>query len=433
MSRETSIRRYRELSGRARIALLGAAIVLGIGTAFVAVAIWRVQARPDPDRIWREAEANIRVGRTVQAEALLARLSSLRQAKAEDWVLRAQVSVARERFDEALASLRQVPAQHPLAAEAWFMTGRIERQSHRLRHAEAAFRRAIELEPGLVKAHKELVYLFGVQLRRRDVDAEFKALSRLTTLSHHDLFTWCVTHFSVWAPDIADDLESFIKADPLDRFSRLALAKLLVDKPGMENRVERTLDTLPPSDLAAAAIRIELRLNHGRISEAVALLDQSPRHRPELARLRGRIALMRGDVASAIDHFKNALSDEPYDRVSLSELGRALLIKGEKTSAAIYLAQARRLDDVYNFVVKVRRPDQENRASDPAHLGRLCEAAGLLAEARGWYLLAIARDPLDAQAQQALWRLREAGSQRVNLLAAPASPVTSITQVDASP
>ena len=228
-------------------------------------------------------------------------------------------------------------------------------------------------------------------------------------------------------------LESFVKADPLDRFSRLALAKLLVDEPAMESRVERTLDPLPPSDLEAASLRIELKLNHGRIGESMALLDKAPKDRPELARLRGRIALMCGDVASAIGHFKNALSDEPYDRVSLSELGRALLIKGEKTSAASYLAQARRLDDVYNLVVKVRRPDQENRASDPAHLGRLCEAAGLLAEARGWYLLAIARDPLDAQAQQALWRLREAGSQRVNLLAPPASPVTSITQVDASP
>ena len=433
MSRETSIRRYRELSERARLALLGVALVVGIGTAFLAVDMWRGQVRPDPDRIWREAEANIRAGRTAQAEALLTRLSSLRPAKAEDWSLRAQVFVARGRFDEALASLRHVPAQHPLAAEAWFMAGRIERQNHRLRHAEAAFRRAIELEPGLVKAHKELVYLFGVQLRRREVDAEFKALSRLTPLSHHDLFTWSITHFSGWAPDIADDLESFIKADPLDRFSRLALAKLLVNEPAMESRVERTLEPLPSSDLEALAVRLELKLNHGRIGEAVALLEQAPGDRPELARLRGRIALMRGDVASAIGHFKNALSDEPYDRVSLSELGRALLIKGEKTSAASYLAQARRLDDVYNLVVKIRRPDQENRASDPTHLGRLCEAAGLFSEARGWFLLAIARDPLDSQAQQALWRLREAGSQRVNLLAAPTRAVTSITQVDASP
>jgi tetratricopeptide (TPR) repeat protein len=409
------------------------ALVVGIGAAFLAVAMWRDQVRPDADRIWREAEANIRAGRAAHAEALLSRLSSLRPAKAEDWVLHAQISVARGRFDEALASLRQVPAQHPLAAEAWFMAGRIERQNHRLRHAEAAFRRAIELEPGLVKAHKELVYLFGVQLRRREVDTEFKALSRLTPLSHHDLFTWCVTHFSGWAPDIADELESFIKADSLDRFSRLALAKLLVNEPAMESRVERTLDPLPPSDLEAASLRIELKINHGRIGEAISLLDQAPGDRPELARLRGRIALMHGDVASAIGHFKNALSDEPYDRVSLSELGRALLIEGEKTSAASYLAQARRLDDVYNVVVKVRRPGQENRASDPTHLGRLCEAAGLLSEARGWYLLAIARDPLDSHAQQALWRMRETRSPRVNLSPPPTGPVTSITQVDASP
>ena len=279
------------------------------------------------------------------------------------------------------------------------MAGRLERQKHRLRRAEAAFRRAIELEPGLVRAHRELVYLFGMQLRRREVDTEFKALSRLAPLSHHDLFTWTISHFTIWSPDIADDLESFIKADPDDRHSRLALAKLLVDMPEAKDRVERALEPLPSSDLEATALRVELSLNHGHIDEAIAMLQKSPAGGAGLERIRGRAALVSGDHRAAIDHFRNALSAEPYDRVSLSDLGKALSLVGDQAAASSYLTRARRLDDVYNLINRVRQPGRENQAADLTELGIKCEAAGLVDEARGWYLLAIGRDPLDAAAK----------------------------------
>jgi tetratricopeptide (TPR) repeat protein len=306
-----------------------------------------------------------------------------------------------------LNALEHVPKDHPLAAKAALMTGLIERQNHRLRLAEAALRRAIELEPRLVQAHQELVYILGMQLRRREIDAEFKTLGRLTPLSHHDLFTWSLTHFTVWGPDIAEDLESFIGADPYDRYSRLALASLLVNAPDKETKVERILEPLPDSDADAAALRIELKLNHGHIDQAIVLLRSAPEGDPRLARLRGRVALMRGDHAAAIRHFQRALSAEPYDRVSLSELGKALLLKGDKSTAKRYLGRARRLDDVYNLINRVRRPNQENQAPDLTQLGRTCEAAGLIDEAHGWYLLAIGRDPLESEAQQALRRLHE--------------------------
>ena len=66
---------------------------------------------------------------------------------------------------------------------------------------------------------------------------------------------------------------------------------------------------------------------------------------------------------------------------------------------------------MYNLLNRVRQPDRENQASDLTQFGRACESAGLLDEARGWYLLAIGRDPLNAEAQQALQRLREAGAK----------------------
>ena len=99
-------------------------------------------------------------------------------------------------------------------------------------------------------------------------------------------------------------------------------------------------------------------------------------------------------------------SDEPYDRTSLAELGKALALRGDSTAAEDYLTRARRLDEVYDLLSRIRRPDRENQPSDLIRLGRSCEAAGLLDESRGWYLLAISRDPLDSEPQQALLRLK---------------------------
>ena len=77
-----------------------------------------------------------------------------------------------------------------------------------------------------------------------------------------------------------------------------------------------------------------------------------------------------------------------------------------------------KLNKVYNQIVKVRSPARGNAISDLAELGKSCEDAGLLDEARGWYTLAITMNPLDADAQRALARLAKARTQgrRVDVL-----------------
>jgi tetratricopeptide (TPR) repeat protein len=369
--------------------------------------LWHSLAPGDPDRAWAEAEAALRAGKIDRATASLRKLEALRAPTPLDWMLRAQIATALGHDDLALEALRRVDAQHALAGQASLLAGRIERKQHRLRQAEASFRTALAREPGLIEAHKELIYIYGIQLRKQDVDAEFKALARLTQLTHHDLFTWGLTHFTDWDPGISVELEAAIKADPGDRHSRLALATLLFDQSDAEGRVLSALEPLPCDDPEAAALRVELSLVHGHIEEANALLDQAPRGNPRLARLRARAALLRNDHAAAIRQFQEALSEAPYDRVSISELGKALILAGDRPAAERYLTRARRLDDVYNLINRVSRPNRENQPPDLTRLGKACEAAGLREEAMGWYSLAIAREPLDTVAQQALAEMRQ--------------------------
>ena len=361
----------------------------------------------DPDQIWAEAEANVRAGRFDLAQRALKKLERKRAPTALDWLLRAQVATGLGHDDLALDALSHVEQDDAMAAQARLLAGRIERRHLRFRPAEASFRAAIEREQGLIEAHKELIYIFGIQLRKRELDAEFKALSRLTQLSHHDLFTWGLTHFTDWDPAIATELEQALEIDPDDRHSRLALANLLFDQPDKEGKVLEILEPMPPDDTDAAALRVELNLAHGRIEPAIALLEGEPHGHSRLARLRGRVALLSRDHAAAIRHFREALSGEPYDRVAIAELGKALVLVGDRPVAQEFQTRARRLDDVYNLINRVSRPDRENQVFDLTRLGAACEAAGLREEAQGWYRLAIAREPLDAEAQQGLRRLRD--------------------------
>jgi tetratricopeptide (TPR) repeat protein len=375
-------------------------VFLGVGAAWLAT-----RGRTDPDRLWAEAERAFLAGRWDRARDLLQQLERLRPKNPLDWMLQAQLATAKGQFDQALAVLARIPDDHAIASQAHLLAGRIERQRRRLRKAEAAFRRAIAVKPSLIEAHKELIYIYGIQSRRREVDAEFHALARLTRLSHHDLFTWALTHFTHWNPDIVQDLDGFIQADPEDRYSRLAVVELLLERPEVESYIERILKPLPNTDPDALALRINLAFNLGRFDEAERLLTAASTNHPRISRIRGEMALRRHDLDAAIKHFHEALSAEPYDRVSPMQLAQALQLKGDTAAADAYVDRVKRLNRLYNLIIRIRSPKRENQISDLAELGKACEEAGLNEEAKGWYTLAITIDPLDGSAQEALYRL----------------------------
>jgi tetratricopeptide (TPR) repeat protein len=382
--------------------LVALALVVSLGSG----AAWlTARGRTDPDRLWAEAERAFLAGHWDRARGALRTLERIRPASPLDCMLNAQLATAEGRFDDALTALGRIPDNHAIASQAHLLAGRIERQRRRLRKAEAAFRRALAVKPDLVEAHKELIYILGIQSRRREVDAEFLALARLTRLTHHDLFTWALTHFTHWNPDIVADLDGFIKADPEDRYSRLAVVELLLERPEVESYIERILRPLPSHDPDATALQINLAFNLGRYDEAETLLASAPGDHPRIARIRGEMALRRHDLDGAIQHFRQALSGEPYDRVSPMQLAQALRLKGDEAAAKVHLDRVQRLNRLYNLIIRIRSPKRENQVTDLAELGTACEEAGLLEEAKGWYTLAITINPLDSSAQEALHRL----------------------------
>ena len=120
-ARRARLRRRASLLGLAALTL---AILAGLALAWL---------RPwaDPQEIWAEGEAELKAGRIDRAEAASNRLARLRSPTPLDWMLRAQVDMARERIDLALAALDRVPDDHAMAAQARLMAGQIELRRHR--------------------------------------------------------------------------------------------------------------------------------------------------------------------------------------------------------------------------------------------------------------------------------------------------------------
>ena len=260
------------------------AILAGIALAWL---------RPwaDPDALWHEAEAALRAGRIDQAEAASNRLGRLRRPTPLDWMLRAQVDIARDRIESAVAALDRVPDDYAIGAQARLMAGQVELRRHRARAAEEYFRKAIAIDPKLERAHSELIYILGYQLRRAELNAEFQALSSITDLTYDQAFHWCLLRNALWEPDTAlDELSQFIQADPEDRWSRLAIAENY-RRMGRLDDAETVLAPLPASDRDAMAIRVMLALDRHQDDQAEEMLKSSPSDDPQLARLRGRLAL----------------------------------------------------------------------------------------------------------------------------------------------
>jgi tetratricopeptide (TPR) repeat protein len=217
--------------------------------------------------------------------------------------------------------------------------------------------------------------------------------------------TWALSHFVRWNPDVVADLDGFIKADPADRCSRLAVAELLLERPEVESYITRILEPLSNTDPDALALRINLAFNMGRFDEAESLLAGAPSGHPRIARIRGEMAMRRHDLDRAVGYFREALGAEPYDRVSPMQLAQALQLKGDQQAAQTYIDRVKRLNRVYTAINQMRSPKLNEHVTDLAGLGNAFDEAGLSDEAHAWYTLAIMTDPLDRAAQEGLARM----------------------------
>ncbi len=399
---------------------IGTLIGLAVGAAIV-VLVFSMRSG-DPDDIWQAAKLAIDQERIGDAKKQLDLLAKARSPLPRDWMIRGLVALAEKRTDDAVDELKKVPDADPLAGRSWLLIGQAELRRNRARVAEAALLKAVKLDPTLTQAHSELIFIYGMQLRRGDLKRQFNALSQLTDLSFHNVFHWCLLRNCLWEPgEVAKTLSTFVEADPSDRHSRLALADNY-RRLGLFEEAGQALEVLPEDDLQALAARVLLAMDRHQVDLAEDLLAKGPLDDPDLARIRGRIALARRNGPEAVRYFQIAYEHEPTDHDTLFGLISAYGLVGDADAASALRQEAKRLEDFNNLVQRAATPSAANDVNLVMELGEACASLGLIPEARAWYKIAIARDPLDAASQQALFRLNAQTPPQTAAAKQPKSP-----------
>ncbi|WP_435021372.1 tetratricopeptide repeat protein [Tundrisphaera sp. TA3] len=355
---------------------------------------------PAPDDLWRQAKAELDGHRFDRTLATLDRLRRLREPKSEDLLLRAEAEIGLGRPDAALENLARVPDGEPMAPQARLLAGQLELRRHRLVAAEALLRRAAELGPRLVQPLRELIYIYGMQLRRPELNRTFRALSGLADLNADEVYLWTLTRGVTWEPEeVSEYLAECVRADPADRQSRLGLAEAL----RQQNRFaesEAALASLPDSDPDARTIRARTAIDRGEDERLETLLAEGPADHAGLALLRGRLALARNEGPAALAAFRAAHAADPSQREAILGLGQALLAVGDAKAAAPYLEELKKHDRLEQLMQRAARVSNRDDPALIRDLGAACLGVGRRAEARSWYKLAIRIDPSDVQAQK---------------------------------
>jgi predicted Zn-dependent protease len=379
------------------VGLLLAASLGGLG-------FW-ARRESSPDVVYRKASAAYFAGRYDEAAAGIDRLARLRSPNHFDRLLRGMVAAARNQPDQAIAELAQIGDEDPLAPLARITAGQTEIRRSRTRAAEAAFLAALKLVPSAIQARHELVFIYNIQHRQLEMDAQLTALAATEILGFQYLHHWSKTRNVVWSPK-ADlpALERFVQADPEDRWSRLALAEGL-RRLSRREEAEKVLSYLPDSDPEARAARATLALDQGDVAAAEALVARGEGDCPSLARLRGQLALLHHDAPAAVRAYRTALAADPLDRSTLAGLGTALKMSGDDKSAQPYLEAASRHDALWGLIARGATAEGERDPKLPLQMGVGLAAVGRIMEARAWLRLAIHNDPADTRAQEELFKL----------------------------
>jgi tetratricopeptide (TPR) repeat protein len=385
---------------------------------------WFVDRRGrTPQTVRPRMYADLRAGHLADCWTALTWLERQDRLITEDWMVRARIEQLEGRPDEALDSLKHVDDRDPLAAQARLMSGLIELERHRARSAEVALRKAIELDPGQAAARLELIQLYSRQQRFAQLDDQFSALADRDQLDFDRLRFWFMTRSAPWdAKDDVEALRRYVEADAEDRWSRLALAEGN-RRLGRVDEAQRLLQSMPEVDPESFVLRVQLALDQGDLERVERLLAGGPADHLRLAQLRGQLALKRGDGASALGHFQAAYAAKHDDPITLTGLATALKRTGQAKAAEPFLAQIRPYNTMLALVDRLFSAKAATDGDLQRRLGSLCEAIGRRSEARAWYRLAIVNDPLDAEAQKALFRLGPAAPPHSRTLEPVRSPV----------
>jgi len=264
----------------------------------------------------------------------------------------------------------------------------------------------MKLDDSLIDPRRQLIYIYGMQLRRHEMHQQFEAIAKRSALTPKEIYVWCLVRDLAWweATELVPILNKAVAADPGDDRSRVALAESL----HRDSATVKALELLEAAPAVSPYVRVkqlEILLDRDGPEAIRADLARFEPGDPLVATLRGRLALLDGDGSEAVRCFEIARRAEPDRRQVVADLGRALALVGQKEQAKALTDRAGKIDTLNNLLLKMESTADASSADQWRNLAKTCEAAGRLPEARAWYGLILRKSPLDEEAQSAIFRI----------------------------
>ncbi|RVU49809.1 XrtA/PEP-CTERM system TPR-repeat protein PrsT [Rubrivivax rivuli] len=272
------------------------------------------------------AQANLKVqvatawgalGDREKTEAAAAAAAAAAPDDPQVLLLKARLVAGRRDFDGALKLLDQIAERGAKLPELWVLKGEIlEFQQRDSKAAEAAHRKALELDPSSVLAYAALI---SSRVRQRDVAG---------------------------AKELATQLR---KVAPVHPHTLLVEAQVAY----MENRLDRSREltqkllTVAPNNPSVLILAGASEYGLGQVTQAAAHFGKAMQLYPNLHALRANLAeaeIRLGQYSGALETLRPLLAMNPPRPEALSLAGDASLRLGNPAEAQRYFLEAARQD-----------------------------------------------------------------------------------------
>jgi tetratricopeptide (TPR) repeat protein len=311
------------------------------------------------------------------------------------WEMLGGLLLDRDRPQEAATALRRVAERDPGWVNAQTLLGEIALRHGEVAEAERHFRRAAERDRRAVEPLKRLSSLLVLEKRAAEARDVLRRLFAITRDPRHLADSILIAQVESEVRDLSPEIGDYLRRAPDDPWLRRVWGLYLLSQ-------GRSAEALPHLEAAAGAFEddplgrfalAECRMTLGISRDELAILGHPPGRPVDAARwwvLYSRLAEAWGRDAEALEGLQKAVAADPRSSESHHRLGRLLVRRGDRAAGQAHLERAEALgvqEDRLRDELR-RRIREGFDAQALRTIGRLCQEAGMGAEAHDWLALA---------------------------------------------
>ena len=270
-----------------------------------------------------------------------------------------------QRNDAKLLLARVTNTTDQFAATAKFLEGTIALEEHQARTAEALLKEAHRIRPAWIPPLRELLQLYSLQLRDRELTETLEQLQELRPLTPQELATKLLAGRPLLEATLAvQKLEAFTSTDPQDIHSAIALLRSCLVENDDQKATEllKTFASREADSPELQAIRASLQERQGATTLTSPFTAQLPLNQ-QAATEAWDVALHRAvrnrDTEQALQIAQYLMTQQPFSTTASHALAQAWEHCGNPVAAARQHDVTRHLDQIELLAYRMFRPQAQ--------------------------------------------------------------------------